>query len=141
MKVVSADWVVPVEGDPIRDGAVAIADDGTVAAVGPTAELGTGEQFEGCAIVPGFVDCHSHLEYAVYAGFGDGLPGGRILNLHLYRQRMLRIVEGVGDEIRRQCRARKHAGEGHTEQEQQRQRQQRARRARGVDPTRAAQRR
>ena len=89
MKVVSADWVVPVEGDPIRDGAVAIADDGTVAAVGPTAELGTGEQFEGCAIVPGFVDCHSHLEYAVYAGFGDGLPFSSWIGMHVARKSLL----------------------------------------------------
>jgi len=37
--VVSADWVVPVEGAPIADGAVAIADDGTIAAVGPATEL------------------------------------------------------------------------------------------------------
>jgi 5-methylthioadenosine/S-adenosylhomocysteine deaminase len=89
MKVVSADWVVPVEGDPIRDGAVAIADDGTVAAVGPTAELGTGEQFEGCAIAPGFVDCHSHLEYAVYAGFGDGLPFSSWIGMHVARKSLL----------------------------------------------------
>ena len=34
VRVVSADWVVPVEGDPIPDGAVAIGDDGRIAAVG-----------------------------------------------------------------------------------------------------------
>ena len=40
MTVLSADWVVPVEGPPIRDGAVAIDDDGLIAAVGPRDELG-----------------------------------------------------------------------------------------------------
>ena len=47
VRVLSADWVVPVEGDPIRDGAVAIGDDGRIAAVGTAAELGAGERFDG----------------------------------------------------------------------------------------------
>jgi len=89
MRVLSADWVVPVEGDPIRDGAVAIADDGTIAAVGPAADVGTGERFEDCVIVPGLVDCHSHLEYAVYAGFGDGLPFSSWIGLHVTRKSLL----------------------------------------------------
>jgi cytosine/adenosine deaminase-related metal-dependent hydrolase len=72
-EVLSADWVLPVEGPPIRDGAVAI-EEGRIAAVGPAAELGRGTCYEEAAIIPGFVNAHSHLEYAVYAGFGDGLP-------------------------------------------------------------------
>jgi len=55
VRTLSADWLVPVEGEPIRDGSVAIADDGTIAAVGPAAHLGTGERFDGCVIVPGLV--------------------------------------------------------------------------------------
>jgi len=86
VRVVSADWVLPVEGDPIADGAVAIADDGTIADVGPSSRLGRGERFEGCAIVPGFVNCHSHLEYAVYAGFGDGQPFPTWIGLHVERK-------------------------------------------------------
>jgi 5-methylthioadenosine/S-adenosylhomocysteine deaminase len=93
VRVVSADWVVPVEGDPLRDGAVAVADDGTIAAVGPAAELGTGERFEGCVIVPGFVNCHTHLEYAVYAGFGDGLPFSSWIGLHVARKSVLDLDE------------------------------------------------
>jgi 5-methylthioadenosine/S-adenosylhomocysteine deaminase len=89
MRVVSADWVVPVEGEPLPDGAVAIADDGTIAAVGPASELGRGERFEGCVIVPGFVNCHSHLEYAVYAGFGDGLSFGPWISTHIERKARL----------------------------------------------------
>ena len=89
MRIVSADWVVPVEGDPIADGAVAIGDDGRIAAVGPSVDLGAGEAFPGCVILPGFVDCHSHLEYAVYAGFGDGLPFSSWIGLHVARKALL----------------------------------------------------
>ena len=89
MRTVSADWVLPVEGDPLPDGAVAIDDDGRIAAVGPTSELGAGERFEGCVIVPGFVNCHSHIEYAVYAGFGDGLPFVPWIGLHIRRKEAL----------------------------------------------------
>jgi 5-methylthioadenosine/S-adenosylhomocysteine deaminase len=72
IRTVSADWVLPVEGTPIENGAVRI-EDGLIAAVGAASELGEGERFEGAAIVPGFVNAHTHLEYAAYAGFGDGL--------------------------------------------------------------------
>jgi hypothetical protein len=73
MDVYSADWVLPVSEPPIADGAVAV-EDRRIAAVGTRAELGAGRRFEGAAIIPGFVNAHSHLEYAVYAGFGDGTP-------------------------------------------------------------------
>jgi 5-methylthioadenosine/S-adenosylhomocysteine deaminase len=93
MRVVSADWVVPVEGDPIRDGAVTIQDDGTIAAVGPATELGVGDAFAGCVILPGFVNCHTHLEYAVYAGFGDGLPFVPWIGLHIRRKDALDLED------------------------------------------------
>jgi cytosine/adenosine deaminase-related metal-dependent hydrolase len=89
MRVVSADWVVPVEGDPIPEGAVAIGDDGRIAGVGPAADLGAGERFDGCVVVPGFVNCHSHIEYAVYAGFGDGLPFVPWIGMHIRRKEAL----------------------------------------------------
>jgi 5-methylthioadenosine/S-adenosylhomocysteine deaminase len=91
VRVVSADWVVPVEGEPLADAAVAIDDDGRIAAVGPAADLGSGERFAGCAIVPGFVNAHSHLEYAVYAGFGDGLPFVPWIGLHIRRKEALTL--------------------------------------------------
>lgn len=92
MNVLSADWVLPVEGAPIRDGAVAV-EGGRIVAVGPAAELGTGERFEGAAIVPGFVNAHTHLEYAVYAGFGDGLPFGPWITLHIERKANIGYAE------------------------------------------------
>lgn len=86
MRIVSADWVVPVEGLPIEQGAVGIAADGTIAAVGTAADLGPGERHDGCVIVPGFVNAHSHIEYAVYAGFGDGLPFVPWIGMHVERK-------------------------------------------------------
>jgi 5-methylthioadenosine/S-adenosylhomocysteine deaminase len=89
VRVLSADWVVPVEGAPIEDGAVAIADDGRIAAVGSAVDLGEGERFPEAVIMPGFVNAHSHLEYATYAGFGDGLPFPPWIGLHVARKKLL----------------------------------------------------
>jgi len=86
--VISADWVLPVEGAPIERGAVAI-EDGRIAVVGTIDELGAGEHHAGAVITPGFVNAHSHLEYAVYAGFGDGLEFAPWLELHMARKRRL----------------------------------------------------
>jgi 5-methylthioadenosine/S-adenosylhomocysteine deaminase len=86
--VYSADWVVPVGAPPIRDGAVAV-EDGRIAAVGPASELGAGERFEEAVILPGFVNAHAHLEYATYAGFGDGLSFVPWIGLHIERKQRL----------------------------------------------------
>lgn len=105
-EVLSADWVLPVEGPPIRDGAVAI-EDSRISAVGPAAELGTGTRYEEAAIVPGFVNAHSHLEYAVYAGFGDGLDFGPWILLHVERKAKLELeqVEAIARLGAAQCLA------------------------------------
>ena len=88
MTVLSADWVLPVSGAPIENGAVAF-DRGRITAVGTAAELGSGERFEDAVILPGFVNAHSHLEYAGYAGFGDGLSFAPWIGLHVARKRRL----------------------------------------------------
>ena len=94
MTVLSADWVLPVDRPPIRDGAVVI-DEGRIVAVGPATDLGEGERFEQAAILPGFVNAHSHLEYAVYAGFGDGLPFDRWILVHIERKNRIAWDEYV----------------------------------------------
>jgi cytosine/adenosine deaminase-related metal-dependent hydrolase len=93
VRTLSADWVVPVEGFPIPDGAVAIGDDGLIAAVGPASEIGEGERFEEAVILPGFVNAHTHLEYAVYAGFGDGLSFGPWIAVHVERKRRIGLED------------------------------------------------
>jgi cytosine/adenosine deaminase-related metal-dependent hydrolase len=85
-RVISADWVLPIEGPPLRDGAVAI-EDGLIAAVGRRADFGEGTHYPDSVIVPGFVNAHSHLEYAVYGGFGDGLGDfAEWITLHIQRK-------------------------------------------------------
>ena len=82
---VSADWVLPVDGPPIEGGRVRY-EDGAIVEVGP----GRAERhFPEAVIVPGFVNAHSHLEYAVYAGFGDGAPFPEWLATHMERKRAL----------------------------------------------------
>jgi 5-methylthioadenosine/S-adenosylhomocysteine deaminase len=84
--------VIPVDRPPIREGAVAIAD-GRIAAVGSSTELGEGERFPDSVILPGFVNAHSHLEYATYAGFGDGLSFAPWLLLHIERKQRLELAD------------------------------------------------
>ena len=93
MRILSADWVVPVEGPPIRDGAVAISEDGRIVSVGPADEVGTGERFPDAVIFPGFVNAHTHLEYTTYAGFGDGLSFGPWIALHVERKARIGFEE------------------------------------------------
>ena len=76
IRIFSATWVLPIVSDPIHKGAVAVAGDkiiqvGTQNALTeayPGAEV---TDFHHAIISPGFVNCHSHLEYAVFRGLLD----------------------------------------------------------------------
>ncbi len=69
--IIGADWVLPVDGPPVRDGAVRI-EDGAIVEV--SAGLEPEERYDGAVILPGLVNAHTHLEYLAMAGMGDGLP-------------------------------------------------------------------
>jgi 5-methylthioadenosine/S-adenosylhomocysteine deaminase len=86
---VSADWVLPVDGPPLRDARVTWEGE-RIVEVGPGRG---GTHFEGAAILPGLVNAHSHLEYAVFAGFGDGLTFFPWLALHIERKARLALEE------------------------------------------------
>jgi cytosine/adenosine deaminase-related metal-dependent hydrolase len=78
----SAEWVLPVDGPPLEGGLVRYEDGAIVEVTRGRAE----RHYEQAAIVPGFVNAHSHLEYAVYAGFGDGQAFGTWIRTHVDRK-------------------------------------------------------
>ncbi|NOT48636.1 MAG: amidohydrolase family protein, partial [Acidobacteria bacterium] len=76
MKLLTAEYLLPIASDPISGGAVAIEGQAIVA-VGGSGELKAKypsagvEDFGNAAILPGFVNCHSHLELTAMRGALD----------------------------------------------------------------------
>ena len=75
MHVYRAQWVVPITGPPVRDGAVAVRD-GRFTYVGPWSDAPTGEvrDLGSALLVPGLVNAHTHLELTAMRGFLEDLP-------------------------------------------------------------------
>lgn len=57
-----AEWVFPVSGSPLRNGVVEVAGD-RIVAVHDRSEP-RAHDFVGCAILPGLVNAHTHLEFS-----------------------------------------------------------------------------
>lgn len=80
IEIFTAEWVLPVSSPPIPDGAVIVKDD-RIAFVGSEAELRARPEitqtdmtrFGRAAILPGFVNLHSHLELTLMRGFLEDL--------------------------------------------------------------------
>jgi cytosine/adenosine deaminase-related metal-dependent hydrolase len=72
--IYSARWLLPISSPPIDDGAIAIEGQ-TILAVGQLSEVEAKfpdapiTHFRDSAILPGFVNAHSHLELTVMRGF------------------------------------------------------------------------
>lgn len=77
--LLTARYVLPVSSHYIEDGAVLVRGD-RVAEVGPAAELKARypeeelRDFGMAAVMPGFVDCHSRLEYSIMRGLLNDAP-------------------------------------------------------------------
>lgn len=76
-----AEWILPISSPPIRNGAVVTENDrvvfvGTEVEANSRAEFSNAEDlsFGRAAILPGFVNTHSHLELTVMRGFLEDLP-------------------------------------------------------------------
>ena len=89
MKVLCADYVLPISAEPIFKGAVAI-EGSKIIAVGTRDEIvrqypeAGHENFGKAAILPGFVNCHSHLEITAMRGALDDVE-------HDFRLWLLRL--------------------------------------------------
>ena len=76
MKILSAEYVLPISSAPIEQGAVVIEND-VILAVGKFSEIKTQfpeteiDDLGEAAILPGFVNAHSHLEITAMRGFLD----------------------------------------------------------------------
>lgn len=80
MRLVSADWVLPVCAPAIRDGAV-LVDGDRIVAVGPRTALESTtaadvprEHFADCTITPGLVNAHTHLTLTALSGVVPPAP-------------------------------------------------------------------
>lgn len=80
MKIISADFVLPVSDEPIENGAIGIENE-KIVAVGRTSEIlekfqyESHEDFGEAVLMPGFINCHSHLEITAMRGFLDDADG------------------------------------------------------------------
>ncbi|MFN2391666.1 MAG: amidohydrolase family protein [Pyrinomonadaceae bacterium] len=76
MKILSAEWLLPISSEPISGGAIAI-NETKIIAFGTKKELvknfpsAKHDNFGEAVILPGFVNAHSHLEITAMRGFLD----------------------------------------------------------------------
>ena len=82
MTIYEADWICPVSSAPIPNGSIAV-ENGRITplpvgeerrAIGAPGEGHNRVTFSGCAIIPGFVNAHTHIELTILRGFIEDLP-------------------------------------------------------------------
>lgn len=103
MRKVSADYIFPISSEPIKNGVIAIDDDGTIIDI--TTHQTDAEYFEGI-ICPGFVNTHCHLELSHLKGKVSEKKGitGFISELVPARNQfseveILKAIEGAENEM------------------------------------------
>ncbi|PYS53572.1 MAG: hypothetical protein DMG13_11975 [Acidobacteria bacterium] len=80
MTVFEADWICPVSSPPIPNGCLVVENEkirSLPARHGGSDAAGAGSHriaFPGCAIIPGFVNAHAHLELTILRGLLEDLP-------------------------------------------------------------------
>ena len=99
--VLSASWIIPVEpaGSILEGHALAVLG-GRVAALGPAAEIeakySSRERvhLDGHALVPGFVNAHTHAAMTLFRGLADDLPLDAWLSDHIWPAEARCVDEG-----------------------------------------------
>ncbi len=99
MRIVAANHVLPIAGPPIENGAVAI-EGSKITAVGSRDEVARSfpsikvDHFGEAAILPGFVNCHSHLELTSMRGALDDVEH----DFTKWLLKLNKLREGLSDE-------------------------------------------
>ena len=99
--VLSASWIVPVEpaGRILEDHALAVQG-GAIAALGPADEIDARfsarerVHLDGHAVVPGFVNAHTHAAMTLFRGLADDLPLDAWLAEHIWPAEARFVDEG-----------------------------------------------
>ncbi len=105
VELVRAAWVVPVEGDVVTDGAVAISGADLVA-VGPFGEVRAQfpdapvEHLRSHALIPGLVNAHTHLGMTMFRGVADDRTLAEFLDTVIPLEGRLLGAERVGTATR-----------------------------------------
>ena len=68
MRRIAANYIFPITSDPVRNGYVDLADDGTVIGTGRLTEETGGTEFYNGILVPGFTNAHCHIELSHLEG-------------------------------------------------------------------------
>ena len=69
MRKISANYLFPVSGAPIKNGYVAVDDNGTVIETGVLEKECADTEFYNGILVPGFVNAHCHSELSYLKGY------------------------------------------------------------------------
>lgn len=108
-----ASWIAPMASGPMRGERLSSAEllrncslnvsDGRVSSIGPAVDADSIVEASGCTVVPGFVDCHTHIPFCGWRADEDAarLSGVRYQDLHrgeggIYRS--ARMLQAASDE-------------------------------------------
>lgn len=102
-KIYSARWLMPVSSPPVEGGALAV-EGARIVGVGTRNEVSARfpeaarEEFGESVIIPGLVNCHSHLELTAMRGYLEDVEGNFFA--WLFKLTAARLQRMTGDDLR-----------------------------------------
>ncbi len=69
MRIISANYIFPINGKPIKNGYLKVSDDGTILEIGEITKESEDVEFYNGIICPGFINSHCHVELSYLKGY------------------------------------------------------------------------